>query len=45
MHLQPQSPAPIPEWKLLLKWKPTRDPRKTNRAAMPLEARFREAAA
>jgi hypothetical protein len=45
MHVQPQSAAPIPEWKLILKWKPTRDPRKTNRAAMTLEARFREAAA
>jgi hypothetical protein len=36
---------PFPEWKPVVEWKPTRDPRKANRAAMPLEARFHEAAA
>ncbi len=57
MRAQPQSAAPIQEWKSILEWKPiqkrksfligkpTCDPRKTNRAAMPLEARFREATA
>ena len=51
MLVQPQSAVPILEWKPpvvwkpFVEWKPTRNPRKTNRAAMPLEARFREAAA
>ena len=51
MLAQPQSAAPILEWKSDLDWKsgldwkPTRDPRKTNPAAVPLEARFHEAVA
>ncbi len=44
MHVQPQSAAPIPEWKLILKWKPTRDPRKTDRVGTAPEAHFREVA-
>ncbi len=43
MLAQPQSAAPILEWKSGLDWKPNRDPRKTNPAALPLEARFHEA--
>ncbi len=45
MLVQPQSAAPILKRKSFLNWKPSCDPRKTNRAAMPFEARFREAAA
>ena len=45
MLVQPQPAARIQKWKSIQKWKPTRDPRKANREAMPLEARFHEAAA